>query len=204
MAYVPVPNGAEFVVRGFVEGQQVNNTFYATHAAGWDVTELISAAAAISDVWVASILPHLGSSYTFAGVHGRDLRSSVGVECDFTAGAGAGTASGTTLPNNVALAVARRSGLAGRSARGRVYIGGLTDASLTGTNEVNTGVANALRVGLDAIRDAIQDVDWTEVIVSRVHDGVPLSTAVVYTVIEYIVVDLVLDSMRRRLPKRGV
>ena len=204
MSFVPVPNGAEFIVRGVIEGQEVINTFYATKVGAWDVTELISAAAALGVLWHDQVLPHLGAAYSFLGVHGRDLRTSVGFECDVNASAGVGSASGQTLPNNVAIALKRISGLSGRSSRGRIFLSGLTDASLTGTNEINVGVASALVAAVNGLAAAWAAVDWTEVIVSRVHDGVPLSTAVVYTVVEYLVSNLVLDSMRRRLPGRGV
>jgi len=204
MAFVPVPNGAEFIVHGVLNGEQVVNTFNATKAGSWGLTELQAAADALATQWGTQLLPHLSGDYQFTSVHTRDLRTAVGVQCDSTLHAGTGGDSGAALPNNVTLAVARRSGLAGRSARGRVYLPGIGAGALADNNTVTSAFQIIVEAALNAITAAFDGVDWTEVIVSRVAAGVPLTSAVVYTVVEYLIADRVLDSMRRRLPGRGV
>jgi hypothetical protein len=84
-----------------------------------------------------------------------------------------------------------------------VYLPGIGAGALSDNNTVSTTFAGLADTALNAITSAFDSVDWVEVIVSRVAAGVPLTTAVVYTVVEYLIADRVLDSMRRRLPGRG-
>jgi hypothetical protein len=203
MPFVAVPHAAEFTIKGKVEGQDVINTFNALFTGVPTLPDLQTAAGTLGGIWAGNILPHVGSSYSFLGVHGRGLSTIVDIECDEDGDAGVGTATGQTLPNNVAFCLKRLTGFSGRSARGRVYISGLTDSSLTGTNEANVGVANALRTALNLIAPAWAPNDWTEVVISRFTGGIANIPPVTRAVVEYAYTDLVLDSMRRRLPGRG-
>jgi hypothetical protein len=78
------------------------------------------------------------------------------------------------------------------------------DVVTTESNTVSTEFETALITALNALSTAVEGVGFLPVIVHRVGAGVPLAEAVVYTLVEWVVVDKVLDSMRRRLPKRGV
>lgn len=203
MAFIPIPNGAEVVVRGTLSGENVVNTFNFTHEGEWGLTELQALVDAVDDQWATNMLPLLSNGYTYVRTDGRDMRTSVGVIATADAGAGAGTVTGGWLPNNCALAVARKTGLAGRAARGRIFLTGIPVSVESPQNHVTSGFATAVTAVLNGLDVAAQSVNWTEVVAHRVSGGVPLSTAVVYTVLEWLVVDLVLDSMRRRLPGRG-
>lgn len=203
MAFIPVPNGAEVVVKATKDGQNVYNTFNFIKTGGWGQTDLQGLVDAIDVLWGAALATLFRSGYAYVQTDGRDLRTAIGVQATANASAGNGGLTGSTLPNNVAIAVARQSGLTGRSSRGRVFFP-VTDGSQLATQ--NT-ISTTFR---DAVIDLLQDVNaagagdgWTEVVVSRQQEGVPLTTAVVYIVLQYLVIDVVLDSMRRRLPGRG-
>jgi len=200
MPFVAVPNCAEFIVRGVVDSQEVNNTFYGVHTTTFDLAMLEIAAGILSGIWHDDILPDLSSSYFFAGVHARGLRSTVDIETDYVADAGAGGVGTGALPNNVALAIKRETGLAGRSARGRVYIGGIPFGERSSTNTINASFADNMVAGLNAIAPAWIAADWIEVIVSRVTNGVPNTPPISRAVTGYLYTDLTADSMRARLP----
>jgi hypothetical protein len=203
MPFVPATNCAEIIIQATLNGQDAITTFAARHATGWGATELAALADAVDIYWSTFALPNLPATYTYINTHVRDLRTSVGLQHDSAAGAGNGSEGGTPLPNNVTVAVARRSGLAGRSARGRVFMPGITQTGLATENTITTSFRDTLLDLFNGFTTAISLVDWEEVILSRQHDGVSLTEATVYTVIEYAVVNLVLDSIRRRLPGRG-
>jgi len=204
MAFVAVPNCAEFIIRGSVEGQELINTFYGVHTSTFDVAELDVAAGILSGVWHEDILPFLSSSYAFAGVHARGLRTPVDVESDYVADAGVGGVATGALPNNVALAVKRITGLAGRSARGRVFIGGIPFGERSSTNVFDVSWAADIVSGLNGLRTAWVAADWLEVVVSRMTNGIPNTPPISRLVTEYLCTDLIADGMRRRLPGRGV
>lgn len=203
MVFQIVPDGAEAVVRGSLFGEEVATTFYATHAAGWDDTELAQLADAVDTVWGLGVLPELQANYEYIGTFCRDLRTAVGFQASTNNNAGVGGNSSAGKPNNVTLAIARRSGLSGRAARGRIFLPGINGDMLSAENEVSTTFVTTIEGLLNGMRTAMDAVDWTEVIVSRTGPGTTSTLAVVYTVVEYVVVNRVLDSMRRRLPGRG-
>lgn len=204
MPFVAVPNAAEFIIRGSVEGQEVVNTFYGVHTTTFDIAELDVAAGILSSVWSGDILPFLSSSYSFAGVHARGLRTPVDIETDDVSDAGVGGVATGALPNNVAFCVKRLSGLAGRSARGRVFIGGIPFAERSSTNVFDVSWAADIVAGLNGLRTAWVAADWLEVIVSRRTAGVANIPPISRLVNAYVASDLNADSQRRRLPGRGV
>lgn len=203
MAFQPVPNAAEFVVRGTLYGEQVANTFYATHASGWGLTELQAAADEVDTWFSTEVLPELQANYVYTGTFARDLRTAVGFQTSAIAGAGAGGNVSAGKPNNVTVAISRRSGLAGRAARGRIFLPGIAGDMLSTENSITPTFQLLMETAFNLLRVAFDNVDWTEVIVSRTGPGASPTAAIVYTVIEYLIVDQVLDSMRRRLPGRG-
>lgn len=203
MAFQPVPNAAEFVVRGTLYGIQVCNTFYATKAGAWGLTELQEAADAVDAWWAAEVLPALQANYIYQGVFARDLRTAVGFQASAIAGYGPGGNASAGKPNNCTIAISRRSGLAGRAARGRIYLPGMAGDMLSTENSISPTFQIAMEAAFNLLRVALDNVDWVEVIVSRTGAGASPAAAVVYTVVEYLIVDQVLDSMRRRLPFRG-
>lgn len=106
------------------------------------------------------------------------------------------------LPSNVAFAMTRRTGLTGRSQRGRIYIPLAVAMVSTNENYVNATWEAAARSALNLLADAVQsDVpSAVEVIVSRYSGGAKRTEAATYAVTTYSPSDLTVDTMRRRLP----
>ena len=203
MAFQSAPDTAEIIVHWVLAGQNLINTFYGNKVGGYDQSDIDTLAATV-DQWVAdSLLPTLSSSLTYVGTTVRGLTSSIDLEAENNDNAGGGAGGTTTAPSSKALAIKRRSAFTGRGARGRIFLAGIPDASMATPNTVDTGFQIAMEAALNALKDAMDGVDWIEVIVHRVEAGTPLTTAVLFTVVEYVIVNGVIDSMRRRLPGRG-
>jgi len=203
MPFQRVPNSAQIAVRGSRGGQNIVMTFHAQKSSGYNLADLEALAAAV-DTWVdTSLLPEMGNDYSYVGTTVRGLDEEFDQIAENNDNAGPGIAGGSTAPNNVSFAIKRRSAFTGRGARGRVYLPPPPAGAFEDDNHVTQAWADALTVILNDFRDAIDTVNWVEVIVHRVSEGASLPVAIVFTVVEYVVVDLVMDSMRRRLPGRG-
>lgn len=204
MAFQRVPDTAEIILEGLMGGQQIINTFYGHMEGGYAIAD-VEALATDVDTWVlADWLPNMPSNYEYVRTTVRGLNAAIDLIATANANAGPGEALPSTLSNNASFSVKRSSGFTGRGARGRVFLPPPTASFMLDDNHVSpAGVSafHAALVGLDAV---ISGAGWIPVMVHRVEAGVPLAVAVVFTVVEWIVVDNVIDSMRRRLPKRGV
>lgn len=203
MPFQEVGDTAEVIIAGTRNGQEIVNTFYA-HKPGGYVQADIDALATAVDLWVAGQwLNAVDVAYSYVETRVRGLTAPIDLEGSSNVSAGPGTVAGVPYPNNATLSVKRRSAFTGRGARGRVFLPGLTNANSTDEDHMTAAFAAGVEEVLNNMRATMATVNWVEVIVHRVAGGVPLPAAVVYTVVEYAVVDLVIDSMRRRLPKRG-
>lgn len=203
MAFQSVPNTAIAVCHGVMNGQQIANTFYGEFPSGYVESDLQEFADVVDSVWGGVITPLLNAAYEYTGTEVRGLEDAIDLSATADAEAGVGGASGTVLSNNAALSVKRRSNQTGRGARGRIYIPGISTGSLESQNTVSTAFADAIEAGLNGMNDLMDAAGIVPVIVHRTAAGVPLTVAVLFTIVEWVVVDRVIDSMRRRLPGRG-
>ena len=202
MVFQSVPETAEVVMRMVCNNAPVTNTFYARKTGGYDLTSLTTLVVAVYTNFITSILPYLPIALLCDGATGRGLQFINDVEYVHSPGVVAGAAATNPTPSNVALAFKRTSGLTGRSARGRVYIGPLpTGALTTDENYVSSAVAANLLGGLDEMRIEIAAQGWIEVIVSRYTGGTKRPTGVTFPVVDYSYSNLRVDSRRDRLPQ---
>lgn len=203
MVYQVVTGGAQAAIVGSVGSQEVINTFNFTHAAGWGQAELDALTAAI-DGWVnTSWRPLMAQDYHYVRTEARDLRGPVGFASVNTSHAGVGAIASNSAPNNVSLSIKRRSAFIGRSARGRIYLPPPPLTKVASDLLLDATWVNLVVTALNGIESAVGAVDWGEVIVSRTGSGTSPTLAVVYTLVEYVVVNYAIDSMRRRLLGRG-
>lgn len=114
----------------------------------------------------------------------------------------AGTNGTASMPNNVALALAFKTALRGRSFRGRIFLPGLTEGNVV-DNTVQPAFITAWYTFFGILASTLIDLIAWQVVVSRVEGGDPRPAGVVTQVNNWIVTNTVVDSMRRRLPGRG-
>jgi len=204
MAFQPVPDTCMVTFVGTLAGEQCVNTFYYKQETSWTDTELQDLADDLDAVWGGFVASWMYATYEYLRTEVKGLRSAADYVVSSNANAGTGgLTGGSSMPNNVAISVARKTGLTGKNARGRVFIP-VTNTSLLNLSNTITSAFEAAIIslveGLDAAASAI---DWVPVTVSRVVAGVPLATAVTYAITSWVIVNLTVDSMRRRLPGRG-
>lgn len=112
---------------------------------------------------------------------------------------GTGLILSPALPNSIAMVVSHRSGLAGRSNRGRSYLTGLPEEYLTG-NTWSTTATGAARTAFLAFSVGLQTDGYAHVILSRQRNKLPLPVPEMVPVVGY-VVDTRVDTQRRRIPR---
>lgn len=204
MAFQPVGNGAEVVIKGINQGSECVTTFGFLGTVGFTLMDLGTLVENLRFAWSTYALPQLPTTYEAFEAVGKGLRTSTDVEYSspFPSGS-SGLLGAAALPNNVSLAVARKTGNVGRSNRGRVFWPAFTEADVA-ANEVTS--ARTLGI-VNALNDIQVESEATGVflmgIISRRTGGALRPTGVVLPVRSWTVVDRTVDSQRRRLPRRG-
>jgi hypothetical protein len=199
MAFQDVPDAALVEVIGFIGGGVVENTFYFTQGGAWALEELQELADAVDDVWAEQMPGLTSSNYQYFQTKATDLREEFALQAIQDEGAFTGTATGSGEAANVAFCIKRLSGLTGRSARGRIYLPGLSTGMFVSVNHVSTTYANALVTTMNGITEAALLVGWTPVIVSRYTGGVKRTHGVTFPITSWSYTDTRVDTQRGRL-----
>lgn len=148
--------------------------------------------------WTANIQTFISADVTFVRSTARDVSTEDGAIVINTTIAGENGASAfAALPGNVAAVISWRTGLSGRTRRGRSYMAGLPVNTRTG-DQIQEATQIALRdAGIELIT-ACSDGDYPLVIASYQLNNAP-RTAALLTPVTTPSVDTRLDTQRRRL-----
>lgn len=210
--FVPFPTSAEFALQ-FTQhtGEFAENTFGVDIGATPTSTNMTPIANAIMNWWKDGAG---GANYRSAmcvgtellGCYARSLVAegapSVVVVPPFSETAGTDTH--TPLPTGVSFSMTARTGLAGRSFRGRTYLIAMTSNVLaSGSEDQMYGPnADAFVTAFNGLITAIGAVTGTPklAVLSRRHNNAWRTTGVATPVIAYGYHDLWLDYQRRRAP----
>jgi len=204
MPFQPVGNGAEVVIKGQNQGEECVTTFGALGIVNWTGTMLENFVADVATAWQTYILPILPTSYTAFEVVGTGLRTASDFTFTYSYGGGAaGTRTGNPMPNNVSLAIARKSNLAGRSNRGRIFWPGFCENDVLGNAIVGTFASTILSALGNFTTDAETSGNFALGVITRYSNNVLRNPAVVIITPTWAIVDATVDSQRRRLPNRG-
>lgn len=202
MSFIPAPNVFQIHQRALLWSQAIENVHYVRPTGAADPVDVAQAA---HEAWKEHMLPQLTVNYELRETYVVDLTTDT---------APTGTASTTpypvggvaeqAAPGSTCLAFSFRTEGRGRSSRGRNYISGFSENSITGNN-INSNVQGWLTT---ALRNYFSDLATgplalEHVIVSRVENGLPRLQALVQPVTSIILVDGRIDSQRRRLTGRG-
>lgn len=203
MAFQPAPACAQAVMR---YGYTAAGTF--THAnvlnfrtaAGVAFTEaaLNGLGVILTDWFTGHLDGVMSSGYKLMTI---DLRSLASAEAPYTSVSvnQPGVVAGDALPPNVAACVSLSTGLTGRSARGRMYWGGMSEVQTDGTSLL-TGVVTGINDACAALlTELATDGNYELVVLSRVTGGVERPTANPLPVTEFALRDSILDTQRRRI-----
>jgi hypothetical protein len=204
MPLVEAPNIVSAQFRGLADGQLVMNTMHVDCLTEPTEAMCQSIATAGGTWWVGNVKTIVATNVGLREVYCRSLHEANAPEATYSSGLPSfGTATGDSLPNNVSLAVSLRSGLTGRSARGRWFWYGFVESQVD-ANTVNSGAMSSIDAAITNLISAIDALGFIPVIVSYRTNKAPRVGGPVYFPISNItIVDNTIDSMRRRLPHRG-
>lgn len=205
MAFIPAPNVVQVEIRSLNDGQKIENRLFVDvfhEPLQSDLDALAGAvSAAVSTQWV----PRMPSTWVCTEFFLRSMHTANSIQSTYPQPASSftGTGGGAALPNNVSLCVSLRTGNAGRSARGRLYWQALMEPDVA-ENTVGTSAVVGITNAVSTLRSNILALGYAWIICSFIANGVPRPGGPVYfPVTSILVVDPVVDSMRRRLPGRG-
>lgn len=204
MAFVPAPNVVEVHFRGTFDGERVENRIHVDCLTEPTAAICQSIAAAAGAWWVAEAKGYAASNVYMREVYCKSLHEANAAEATYVfTPASAGTATGDSLPNNVSLAISLRTGLTGRSARGRWFWYGFTEGQVD-ASRVNPTTVGILQGALTQLLADITALGYLWIVCSFRTNNAPRTGGPVYFPITVItIVDPVVDSQRRRLPGRG-
>lgn len=203
MAFQAVPDTVEVDIIYTLNGETVQNVFYAELPGGYTLADL----SALANVMDAQVQGTWKAQQPVEAVYVRTEVRGLAVVNDLIASnnsnAGPGVKVGGVFPNNVTFSVKKTSGLTGRSARGRTYWIGVSNAESPGGDEnfltatYVAGIVNAV----DSIRNSMDATPlWVPVLVSRFTGGLERPTGVTFPWVDTLAVDDRLDTHRGRLP----
>lgn len=157
----------------------------------------------LADWWSDNMKSLLTVNLTLREVYVRGAERVSG-NPEYTATNGlpaSGTIDAESMPGNVALCVSFRTGLTGRSYRGRNYVSGMNDGVVSGNQFQVSFVNNVVAAYTTLLTDLPTAFDW--VVASFQTNGVPNIPGLVHAVQSILATDTNVDSMRSRLAGRG-
>jgi hypothetical protein len=180
---------------------QVAGGFSATSAVAEAIFTAIKGAAGWTS-WKANV----NSGVALAAISLRDMRTLNQPLVTSTTGTSAGTGAGTALPPGDALVVTLRSALAGRSARGRVYLPGLDSSALAAGGVAAAGTMTNAKAFVDAVSTALTASAVTLAIANPARQSYtgttgalhPARSAGITPVTSTVVRNNIIDHQRRR------
>jgi hypothetical protein len=206
MPFQVAPGCAEFSFNQRLHGQRVqNNITLWSPGLVWTSEDLTTAANALYGWFGGTVMANLSYELTLVEVVGKYLGMESGpIGTRAPAEAMAGLGGDQSSPANVTACISFRTGLSGRSYRGRNYIAGIQEEDTSGSR-----FAAALLTGLQSAYEALGDVltglanPAQHVVLSRYALGSLRPEAIPTAVLSYLFVDDAVDSQRRRLIGRG-
>jgi len=155
------------------------------------------------DGWRTAIRPNQAPSVSVAGIRATDWSVPDGITSFLAPSANvAGNNASSPMPLNVAICASHYSGLTGRSRRGRNYIGGLGENTVSVGDIITTANATNIMNAYNALRTALLGHGLVQVVASFHTAGAPRVTGQ-GTAIAFTAIDQYSDSQRRRLAGRG-
>ncbi len=213
--YIPgplvIPNCVEVVLAWTLpDGKKATNVLHADNTAGNTVDDALCDIVfngVLADArWTAYAL-RLVTVTKFDAVKMRDLDSALQPLVESTGASAPGTGGSDPLPDEVALVVSLKTTIAGRTGRGRTYLGGLSVSNVDASGHAIAGVQTDAAAFIQAVADALFATSMPLVVANRAHASyvspstgltVPAEAAGFHRVTTIKVDDNLFDSQRRR------
>lgn len=200
MPFVPVLGVIEATLVFLSNGERCVNTLYFHKDSGsieaTDLTDLTTVLLGFDSTGLDNIR---SQDVSLVQIDTRDLSAQDSFINSFPVTGHPGVTVSPAMPNNVTFAVAFRSGLAGRSYRGRNYLVGVAESQVVGNVAASGYIADVVGV-YQTLPGLVAAAGFTHVVVSKFSDGAPRLSGVWTEVVQY-TCNNVVDSQKRRLPE---
>lgn len=202
--FIPTPHVASVEFLYALSSQVAENRIHVLGSANFDATSVDTLWNLCKTWWTNNMKLHVGPQCSFNRLKVKAVHASDGAVLDnIILPAQAGTKTGVQLSNNVTFAIKFSTGLAGRTARGRWYVAGVTSDCVTNPVTAASGPAGNWVSDLLALQADLQGQGWDLCVVSFKENKVWRTQGLARPVTGIAYTDLNLDSMRRRLAGRG-
>lgn len=178
MAFIETPLAAELtLVFGDTAGNEWTNGHQFTKGATWDAAALEALVIAASDAFEELMIGIMTEDYFLKALKARDLSTEAGAYYELVLTTPIqGTLAGAAVPANACMTVTKRTGLLGRSFRGRTYWSGLNAASLLDSHTWSSPTVAVVTDAFTAWNAAIvADVPSVPVVISYQQGNVVLA-----------------------------
>lgn len=202
MAFQPVTDAFQILVNYRQAGQQLQNQFYCNVNSS-PPTNLHEAIGATFEAWLRDQWSTVASDQAEVNnIVVTDVRTAGGVQLTIVPATPlTGDVSGEAMPTGTTITASWRTGLAGRSFRGRTYHVGLAESQCTG-NSIASGIRTQMLTAYGRLILDTQAGDYPLAVCSRVSNGAPRVSGIL-TNVSAVIVEEFIDSQRRRLTGRG-
>jgi hypothetical protein len=161
--------------------------------------QLPALATSLFSAFNTSVMPNVSAKYTHTRCVVRAGQS--GLVPDLVAeanGSQIGGGSSSPLPQNTAMLIKKVSGLTGRQNRGRFYLPGIDESSVTEVGVLAAATITLIQGRLNTWLTSVNDVvGITQMVI--LHQGLGDPPAIGPTIITQLIIDPVVSTQRRRL-----
>lgn len=205
--FIPVPGVFKLALNYTLHGQQLANVMHVKSGGGVLTADADRISAVVANWWNTSARAQCSSQTALVKIVLDALDAEASLHKEYTTGWTAGGNSASPVQSSGVTACFKLStGIRGRSYRGRFYWPGIKSDSINlNLSQLNAGSRDAYVASLTALRTGLTGDSAGDklVIVSYCQDKAWLTTGI-WTEVTGVSGHLQLDSMRRRLPGRGL
>lgn len=203
MPFIPCPKVVQVEMIFQWSSQTVETVWHYSTFTGPQLADMAALADFCRLAWSNSLRALSAPTLSLNNIKCTDLSTQTGFVFQTSSGLPlAGTSASPSMPNNVAIVGTKRTALRGRSYRGRFYVPGLTEATVTDNTVSAPFVTAVLGWGNGMLSTTINGNLYTLGVLSRYNGGVARTQGVITDVTGF-TCDGIIDSQRRRLPGRG-
>lgn len=199
--FIPAVNDAKVTYSGIFRSQQYVGDLWFYHTAGPIVAaDLATLLNAVGSSFLPALAAEQSNDITYTFVRARDYSIVNGA----TQEQGLSLVGGGTdaMPNNVCISCSFRSGIAGRSFRGRNFVGAIPRDQVAENSVLSTFLSPVL-AAFTLMTSPTFATNWQWSIASFRSLGTWRGVAALTPVLYPIFVDNIVDDMDKRLPGRG-
>lgn len=202
MAFVPALNTVEVALQFTVESQFVYNVLHYRKETAWDEGSMIDLGTLLESWWTTYGKTTANNTVSLNLIKMRDLTTVNSLYIEYPGSLPtAGAMAGNKLPNSVTAVLSLRTGQAGRSRRGRIFLVGV-EASQIANGLLTSSARTAWVSAYGHLIDDLEAEGYHLTICSKKVGTTPRENAVL-TDVTFVTVSQYIAVQKRRLVGRG-